>query len=367
MLVSFSAKNFYSIKDTVTVSFASSSSGRDINPEKLFPVLAIVGETGAGKTNILKALKYVLWFMLRSTEQSNREGGLVYEPHFGAGLDELTELSVKFFVDQEFYHYELQTNRRRVMYEALTSDNMFYKRTADKVNKKYVYESRGFDFNNADAEQVPGNVSILSAAVQKGEAFAVKLRKHLEVVGNIGPFGKTQINRLPIIRATAAMLYEEKRMLSIANDVFKEVLPNFKRLEIQKSDYTVPSADSEEQETRARYIPVMHYTVKGDDIILGMLAESDTTQALFCLLGQALSMFEAKHNYPQVMIVDDLDADLSPLTMKEFVRLFSTNSINTSRAQLVFSRHCATIKLPVGKSQMLTVSKDKHMATIVKD
>lgn len=361
MLVSFSAKNFYSIKGTVTVSF-----GSDDKSDKLSPVLAIVGETGAGKTNVLKALKFTLWFMLRSTEQTNREGGLVFEPHFSVGLDELTELSVKFFVDHKLYHYELHTNRRRVMYEALTSENMFYKRTADKVNKRYIYTSKGFDFTDADAEQVPGNVSILSAAVQKGEAFALALRTHIEVTGNIGPFGRTPVNKMPLIRATAAMLYEEKRMLTIANDVFKEVVPNLKRLEIQKMDYTLPTA-GEDNETRARYIPVMHYTVKGDDIMLGMLAESDTTQALFCLLGQALSMFEAKHDCPQLLIADDLDADLSATTIKEFVRLFSTNSINTSRAQLIFSRHCPTLKLPVSKNQMVTISKDKSMATVVKN
>ena len=72
MLIEFSVENFRSIRDKVTLSMIATSSN-EINKGKnkkgnlnLLKEVAIYGANAAGKSNIIKAMQYVLWCIKKS-------------------------------------------------------------------------------------------------------------------------------------------------------------------------------------------------------------------------------------------------------------------------------------------------------------
>ena len=86
-------------------------------------------------------------------------------------------------------------------------------------------------------------------------------------------------------------------------------------------------------------ITFYHPSATGDFNDLKLSEESLGTQLLFGILGVVL--FALKNG--SVLIVDELDSSLHPLIVKELVRLFKDKSINTKRAQLIFSLHDTSI------------------------
>jgi hypothetical protein len=80
MIVEFRVRNFRSILDEITVSFAAGTSKQtemldhcletpETNPQRLLKVMAVYGPNASGKSNILKALKFMIQFIRDSHRQ----------------------------------------------------------------------------------------------------------------------------------------------------------------------------------------------------------------------------------------------------------------------------------------------------------
>lgn len=125
MLVSFSIKNFYSIRDKVTISFEANKTKefdkrfRVIGDKVLSTAMVFMGGNASGKTTVLKGLVFIIWFMFNSFEASSEQSDIRFEPHFFADNDEPSEFEVEFFADQKLYIYSLRLIKTRVLYESL--------------------------------------------------------------------------------------------------------------------------------------------------------------------------------------------------------------------------------------------------------
>jgi AAA15 family ATPase/GTPase len=93
MLHRFHVKNFYSFREDTQVSLSVSEHVRDRSVvaereglPRLSKALAVMGANASGKTNVLKVLAFVHWFMGHSF-QSEPDTPIPFEPHFFAADD----------------------------------------------------------------------------------------------------------------------------------------------------------------------------------------------------------------------------------------------------------------------------------------
>ena len=78
-----------------------------------------------------------------------------------------------------------------------------------------------------------------------------------------------------------------------------------------------------------------HKSIEGSEVRFNFKEESEGTQRVACLLGYILYVLETGG----VLIVDELEASLHPLMLREIVKMFKDKRYNISNAQLIFTTH----------------------------
>lgn len=130
MVLWFSLSNFFSIKDTVTVSFEAekiaSAAARDL-PDNVFTegkkqylkTVGIFGPNASGKSSIYKALLFCTRLIIDS--HTNNEGSVFnFAPFKFDGYDELpSTFTIRFVCDGTEYEYAFSLNRKEIISESL--------------------------------------------------------------------------------------------------------------------------------------------------------------------------------------------------------------------------------------------------------
>lgn len=369
MLVSFSVKNFYSIKDKVTVSFEAPNNQRARESYAIAPdgrvlskVMVVLGGNASGKTTILKALSFMIYFALVSFHQELEEE-LPYDPHFFAEPDEISEFELAFFIENQLYVYSLHVNKQRVLYEALKTVLkkklvLLYERVWSDQKQTYSYNSKKqFDFKKSEALKTRENVTILSTASQYGVELATNIRKYLEVETNVGAYGKHSNNKIACLYEAAETFYNKEPLKQQVINMITKLDLGLHGLEVEKRDMKM------QRKTVFDLIGIHRY---GDqERRLSFLSESDGTQTLIYWLTQILPVLNADKNYPRIMIADELDADLHPHMLMHIVDLFLNPETNPHGAQLIFTSHNSEVLQQLDKYQVTLVEKDDTLSSQV--
>lgn len=127
MIHSFRFRNFCSFRDWATLSFevgkqAPDTDGFFVSPagQRLTKLLAIVGANASGKTNLLKALAFLRWFMLDSFSDIKAKDKIPFDPfRFTDTPDLKTEFELNFEVKETVYRYCLTIDANQVFREEL--------------------------------------------------------------------------------------------------------------------------------------------------------------------------------------------------------------------------------------------------------
>ncbi len=107
-------------------------------------------------------------------------------------------------------------------------------------------------------------------------------------------------------------------------------------------------------------VAFQHKGAKGD-VSIPLNYESDGTQALFRLLGPAISVLSTGG----VLCVDELDASLHPILAKALVAAFNQPESNPKAAQLIFNTHDTNLldSNVLRRDQIWFTEKDSDGAT----
>lgn len=128
MIISLRLKNFYSLRDDSALDFTADMTDRkdrDYLPENLIQycndqfvnIIGLFGSNAAGKSNIIKALKFCRNFIL--TSHLNNEGhNLDYEP-FKFDRDKPSEFQIEFVTEGVEYDYSFTLYHGRITEESL--------------------------------------------------------------------------------------------------------------------------------------------------------------------------------------------------------------------------------------------------------
>ncbi|MGB5409509.1 MAG: AAA family ATPase, partial [Thiogranum sp.] len=113
MLHKYRFKNFFSFVSETEVSFllnhqvpATDLVFESPGGARLSKVVAAIGPNASGKTNVLKPLAFLSWFVAHSFTASKPEGEIPIQPHFFSD-DKDSEFEIEFENQGQHYRYSL--------------------------------------------------------------------------------------------------------------------------------------------------------------------------------------------------------------------------------------------------------------------
>ena len=366
MILRYTAENFYSFKDEVVIDFTVGAQARSRaglvdtdQGNRVNVVLGVLGANASGKTNLLKPLSFLSWFVLASA-QAKPGATLLYESFaFKSGpSDSPTRLELEFEFGGTTYRYELELLGGLVLKEALfrkkTRFSFLFERTLNTADGTYEFKAQ--DIGSAASVPLRQNASWLSSALLQEHELALKLRPFFEAIeGNLGPTGRLPTHDAEIVNLLDAASYYENSpaTLAKASSLLAAFDLGLSSIEIKRTKSISPDG----QEREFAY-PVGIHQVNGREYIRVLMQESRGTQALFVLLRYLLPVMDSGG----IAFIDEFESGLHPHMVRAVVDLFFNPATNPKNAQLIATFHTDfLLRDTLHKYQIYLVEKDADL------
>lgn len=339
MLIQFSAENYLSIRDKVTLSLLASNDKE--HPEHLIPLQGkdsclkasvIYGANASGKSNVLHAFWFMVNYVLNSHEkQLNRKTDRVpfkfsqqtpnapstFEVIFAVnGVRYAYGFSAEDNEIVEEYLYRYPNGRRAVIFERTNVSN--YRFTVD------------IDLQNSLKERNSPNKLYLSTAAN----WNYELVKPV-----FAWFASCSI----LCKYSSLNVYGSNAD-ALRDDAYRAIIASM----LQVADFGIKSLAYNESSRRGAAggreneydnIDAVHQVEdeNGDmhPYVLNMSEESAGTSSYFSLIG----IIQKTLDEGGLLFADEMDAHLHPLLTKHLISLFNSTEHNLHGAQLVFTSH----------------------------
>lgn len=356
MIKYFAIENYRSIKKECVIDF-------DLNIPKNnpFPANTVIGFAGAnasGKTTVLQALNFVLWFMKSSflTLEGNKN---IPCKSFIGSEDELTKfhliISKEIIIDEEKkkekfvdYEYILHLTKEKVIYEEVNYYPNGRKKNIYIRNLSEVKFGRGIKtFDTVDLRE---NSSIISFAKQfKSQLIASKISTYL--------FQSNITNEGLLLHEFNASSIEE--LLNSNNELSLQLINFLKLADIGIDSISVKKRDEQEEKTltfnasRRSLQDIIEIRLDNHEVKVDIKTlifkhkmadsyadffpeqESSGTLQFLLILGSVLIAIK----YGMTLILDEIEIKLHQNLVAYLIGLFQNPSFNTNGAQLIFSFH----------------------------
>ncbi|MGL4755378.1 MAG: AAA family ATPase [Aeromonadaceae bacterium] len=357
MIKKITVSNFYSFADEVIVDFTlgkkPTPSGYDIllGDERLNKAIAIIGANGSGKTQLLKSLSFLSWFISDSFLQTAPNESVPYASH--CLLDHLpTKFMLDFYQDGKDYRYQLELLKQEVQREILyekNSSQFSYLIKREKTPEGYSIKQKGFGFAKPQAEKIRSNVSIISAAHNFDVVQAAPFIEYFKLFKtNVASSGRRHFQHAALISAAEKFL-EEPDLLQPLNDAMCKFDLGLSGIDIKKL-----VGRDEIGKTNSIYMPYgLHKDDENNSFELPFVEESSGTQSAFVLLEPILKTLY----YGGVAVIDELDNDLHPHLVPLLLDWFRFEHTNPKNAQLIFTCHTPGVLNLLQKHQIYLVEK----------
>lgn len=376
MLHEFSMRNFYSFADEATVSFCVGEHAPDNelffkspSGTRLSKLLAAIGPNAGGKTNLMKGLVFLRWFMLQSFRGMEAKDKIPVDPFaFSERKDNDAVLGfrVVFEIAGAAYRYSLEVTRTRILHEELERkvesnhfNYLFRRKWNEKTQKVDVREQDfGFDVSAVKALiENRHNATLFSALLQIQHQQIQPLADYLANIGtNVDRWGRDMPNPDEHVAnmLRAAEFFHRN----------KEYFRYMEKLMAKKLDFGIHGIaikeekvkDKNKSETDTVYFPYGMHHVEGKIYGLPLMMESSGTQNSFVLLHKLLPVLHDGG----LAVIDEFEVDLHPQMIPPILDLFISPESNPKNAQLLFSTHALEVFRKLDKTQILLVEKDEN-------
>lgn len=354
MLVQFSVKNFRSIRDEATLNLMASRYSELPNhvakagKGKYLKMAAIFGANASGKTNIFKAFEFMTFYVLNSFDMGGKSDLKITdkknesyirpkaEPFlFDADSKNLPSSFEVFFTDErdKMYQYGFALNADEVVEEWLYTKA----KTANNFNTIF-YRSK---------EEKPN----LSGLGKKADNIIMSLEKEVLIVSLGAKL------RISILRTVRDWFYRNE-VLDFGNpienlfrsriipegfnndkNVQKQVVDYFASFDNSIRDFLVKEENKNEEKSSDSYdltIKTLHSVENSDKFEpIDLQEESSGTLKMFTLYPSIKQVLDTGN----VLFVDELNARLHPLLLRNIILTFANTEINKHKSQLIFTTH----------------------------
>ncbi len=398
MLIEFSVENYRSFAEEQTLSLVA---GKDSNhPEHvvdcgkfgLLKAAALYGSNASGKSNLLKALRFMRAFVGNSATTMTLGDPIVGIEPFRLDPQwrtKPTAFEVRLLLDGTEYQYGFSATIERVHDEWLHVRRKGG-RLMNPLLREYDTETgetswglRGELKQAKDlTDKTRDNGLFLSRAAEMNEAFVKELFLwfqaglwHLDLA--TPPDGLMQ-NTARRVREDASFSARVEALLhdadlgidgisarvepALVGNIIGELQREF--LFIGRHGQPDPSSEGRLTEAcRAFNVQTVHRDVESGECIEFSLEkdESNGTQRFFALIGIVLGALDNGN----LLVVDELECSMHPLLTFKLVELFQSSDTNPNGAQIVFATHDSTLMTPAlfRRDQIWLTEKQRGGAT----
>lgn len=348
MLIQFSFKNYKSFRDEATLDLSAAKmtefSDRVVSEgnDKILPMAAIYGANASGKSNIYNAFGYMADYVIESFKYGDEEEKFEeYRPtpflFDSVSNDAESSFEVYFTIPgdktEKTYNYGFCVDRHGVTEEWLNVKaktarkyaSVFYRSTEEDT-----LDLSGLPKNSRDNIQVALEKQVL--IVSLGAKLKVNKCKDIRdwfMANEFADFGAPFTNFFLSRRLPKGFVDD--------NSVQKKVIEYFASFDEHIKDFEIEKlphdADSKEETYK---ISSLHKKIDSDTFAaIPLSMESAGTLKMFALYPELQDVLEKG----SVFFIDELNARLHPLLVRNFLLTFLNPEINTRHAQLIFTTH----------------------------
>ena len=331
MLIQFTVGNYLSFKEPVTLSMTATDERakfEKLNENNVFKIdeelsllksAAVYGANASGKSNLVKAMAFMHWFVVNSSKNTQVNELIDMEEFIFSTETEgkPSSFEIVFILEGRVYRYGFEVDKKQVISEWLfhvpkVKEFKLFKRNGNKIDM-----GKNFKEGNLFADRTRDNALFLSVNAQFNGKISTKLLRWFESNFNV-VFGiNTDVYR------------------RIAIQYFNRYKNNILKL-INKFDLGIDDIKLEGSKLITFH---KKYDSKGNVVSQAILDfdenESEGTKKLFAL---AVPILDTLKN-GEVLAIDELDARFHPLMTRTIIDLFNSKDTNPYNAQLIFMTH----------------------------
>ena len=359
MLHSIKVTNFHSIGATQELKLCISS--KDILDKSAFLystnnainlVNCIVGHNASGKTNILKALTFLIMFVNSSYDLSSDR--IPLDDH-QLWLDKPTKFELEFSDGEITYLYSIELSDRSIVSEYFGKKiirgftRIFeYTRNHNEWNFKAPY----LKINQNDLKRFKErkHVSVLSSLIKLG--YVTTLSFFDQCSSNVTRRGLVGSHLFGNFLEFSSDLNENRELLPMVLSFTKDVDLGIYDFAFREITLNLKN-NSEDDTNKHQVLEAIHKSLKGE-FKLDLFEESNGTQQSISLLCKLLPILDSGG----LAIVDEIESGLHPYVVRKIVSLFEKEETNPNKAQLIFSTHQHMLLNDRTKTQIFLLEKD---------
>ena len=348
MLIQFNFKNFKSFREEVSLDLSATKMTEFservvvVGGEKILPVAAIYGANASGKSNIYNAFEYMSEYVAESFKYGDEEEKFeeIRPTPFlfdSTSADAESSFEVYFTLpgddSERTYNYGFCLDKGGVTEEWLNSraktarkfSTIFYRGTKEEDLDLSVFPKASRDNIQVALEK---QVLVISLGA-KLKIEKCKAIRDWFLINEFADFGDPFTNFFMSRRLPKGFV-EDKGVQQKVVEYFSSFDEHIRDFRIEK----VPQEDESKEESYK--IIALHKKIDSDEmaeIPLGL--ESAGTLKMFALYPELQEVLEKG----SVFFIDELNARLHPLLVRNFLLTFLNPEININHAQLVFTTH----------------------------
>ena len=348
MLIQFNFKNFKSFREEATLDLSAAKmtefSDRvvTIGSEKILPVAAIYGANASGKSNIYNAFEYMAEYVVDSFKYGDEEENFEeFRPtpflFDSKSADAESSFEVYFTLPgdktEKIYNYGFCIDKEGVTEEWLNAKA----KTARKFNTVFY---RGIEEAELDLSGFPKNSKDNILVALEKQVLIISLGAKLKVAkckairdwflaNEFADFGDPVTNFFLHRRLPKGFVEDESVQQKVV-EYFASFDEHIKEFRIERIPHDGESKDD------IYKINALHKMIDSDEMAeIPLALESAGTLKMFALYPELQEVLENG----SVFFIDELNARLHPLLVRNFILTFLNPKINTNHAQLVFTTH----------------------------
>lgn len=346
MLIQFSFKNFKSFRDEVTLDLSGAKMTEfadrvvSIGGEKILPVATIYGANASGKSNVYSAFEFMSQYVVNSFKYG--DDGENYaevrpQPFLFDSVSEQKESSFEVYFTihgdktERSYNYGFCLGPNGVTEEWLNSKA----KTAREYSAVFYRGEDGLDLGgipktSRDNIEIALEPEVLIVSLgAKLRIAKCKMVRDWFLANEFADFGDAFKNFF-MSRLLPKGFVEEQSVREDVVKFFASFDDHIRGFEVSK----LPPTEDDKDERIT--IDALHKKIDSDDMArIPLSTESAGTLKMFALYPELHAVMERG----SVFFVDELNARLHPLLVRNFILAFSNPEINVNHAQLVFTTH----------------------------
>jgi len=401
MLLEFQVENYLSFKERATMSMlASSRIKKDpmeavnrIGKHNVLASAAIYGANASGKSNLLKAIRFMKAFIFESAKDSRIGEDIKIDGfRLNSSCDQKPSSFETTFIVREFsynniisdvvFRYGFQVDKKRVRNEWLfarftAQESKLFIRTEDdiQIGEKFIEGKQLFKTTGM----------IRETSLFLSQIHLLKGKNALITNAVMNWFSKLQdisaMSDHSFMAITAGLLDDKEKKdlilksLCHADICIDDITVQKRQLDMSEipdkivAEIAGKSENIDPNEFYSLTINAIHKKYNEYKDVIGEESfdfereESKGSQKFFALIGPILDALR----YGLVLVIDEIDARLHPSLCEVLISLFNSQKSNTTKAQLIFASHNTLImnKRMLRRDQIYFTQKNKYGESIL--